>query len=129
MENITHGFTLIELLIVIFIISVLAIVLIPNLMSARQRSYDSIAQSCVKSLANGAAIWKIDNPMAVGYPAASDLYGDELKTQKYGTNPCNNSDVAISGNSITTNSSYLYTSKHANGLKTFTATEGGIVAN
>ena len=48
-KNRTQGFTLIELLIVIAIIGILAAVLIPNLLGAQKRAYDTGARAAPRA--------------------------------------------------------------------------------
>ena len=60
MRKNTQGFTLIELLIVIAIIGILAAVLIPNLLSARERAFDAAAQSCLKEVSTAQEIYQVD---------------------------------------------------------------------
>ena len=61
-----NGVTLIELLIVVVIIGILAAIAIPNFVSYRQQSYNSTAQSDLKSAMTSQEAYFIDNARYAG---------------------------------------------------------------
>lgn len=62
------GFTLTELLIAIIIIGILAVILVPNLVRAREAAHDAAAQGYLRHVAHGVEIKRIDGLFRV--PAA-----------------------------------------------------------
>jgi len=68
------GFTLIELLVVLFIIGILAGVLFPNFMSARERARDAQRKQDLQQIKNALRLYYNDNQ---GYPDAGTFsFGD-----------------------------------------------------
>lgn len=105
------GFTLIELLIVIAIIAILAAVLIPNLLGARQRAYKAQAIACAKQIATAQEVYQIDN----------QSYADYTSLDSGMVKPC--SGMSVTG---TANSTYYSFQVNNRGQTVKVTSDGGI---
>lgn len=77
-----HGFTLIELLVVISVLSILFVILLPNLIGARQRARDAAAKSDLAQLKAALRLYYNDFQK---YPESS---GGKIQGCGSGTSTC-----------------------------------------
>lgn len=125
MKNTAQGFTLIELLIVIAIIGILAAVLIPNLLGAQKRAYETGAQACAKSIQTAMATLQIDKQT---YDALATKDKAGIVALDGVSTGCKDSNMTVDSVTVSQND-YSVKVKDTRGVKSFTVTPSALTPN
>ncbi|MFC6661857.1 type II secretion system protein [Deinococcus multiflagellatus] len=123
-----YGFTLIELLLSIAIIGTLASIMLPNLLTAQKRSYDTGARMCAKSLQTAQAISMVDYKTYVNLSSNATLLSDFLLNLD---KSCRNPNIFVKDRaaSATLASTYTFDVWDIRGSAVITATPTLVSAN